>query len=162
MVLPWKKKTLRHTLQASTWDYAREETLQQCKMKSTEIPFGDHLVQLFAKYCFGFFFYIKKYVLFPHKGKWLCIHLSPWLTWFELRYSRPKPIQLFPGTENISQLIRNWHLLPSTNKSNLSENELFRKRIVHHHIFLFHFYVGWIKKKKQQTFGLHTYMQTHF
>lgn len=109
-----------------------------------------------------FLFHIKKYVLFPLKDKRLCIHLSLWMTWFELSYSRLKLIQLFPGTENISQLIRNWHLLLSTKKSNWSENKLLRKRIVHHHIFLFHFYVGWIKKKNKKTFGLHTYTQTHF
>lgn len=105
-----------------------------------------------------FFFHIKKYVLFPHKGKGLCNHLSPWLTWFELKYSRL--IQLFPGTENISQLIRNWHLLSVTKKSNWSENTLLRKQIVPHHILLFHFYVGWIKRKTKTLWFTYIHANT--
>lgn len=56
-------------------------------MKSIEIPFGDHLGQVFAKHCFlthkpgkRQVAHIKKYVPFPCKGKQLGMNLSPGMT----------------------------------------------------------------------------------
>lgn len=92
------------------------------------------------------FFHIKENVLFPHRGKELCIHLRPSETWFELRYSRLKRIQLFPGTENN---------LPANQKlAQRSKTEM----KTHYSgngeglITFFYFYVGSIKRKKTLWF----------
>ena len=101
---------------------------------------------------------IKKYMPFPCKGKQLCIHLSSGRTghypalqaWADPTVSRNR--NHLPVNQKLALTTQHTHT-----KSNLHENKLLRKWILHHHIFLLHCNLRWSKTHLH----LHTHTHTH-
>lgn len=131
-------------------------------MKSMGIPSGDPVINTLLQDAVFNVETRKRQVAHIKVGallsqtQWLWINQSPGVTGFGWALG-PCAHVLISGTENSSQLITNWHLQPSTKRSNWNENKLLRKWILHHQVCLLHFSLGQDKNKSLLHIWKHTY-----
>lgn len=143
--LLWKKGTSLETPWKPTpWLSTWGDTSAMQKWQQVTFPLGlPPFAQAFAKYCS----YHCNQARASGSNHCQAVLMSAPERRAVRNFQPPHPGTSFPGTENISQLIKNWHLRSRTKRSNWEGTDPLRKWRHSHHLWLFYASLGGDKNR---------------